>query len=56
MASLGYSETREKLIHEKTRSHKSCAKLRLTTVMLSALLSTQLDLCDLCVMRKNCTI
>jgi hypothetical protein len=53
MASMGYSGTRGKLIHEKTRSHKSCAKLPLTTVMLSPLLNTQLDLCDLCVMQKK---
>jgi hypothetical protein len=53
MASLGYSGTREKLIHEKTRSHKSRVRLPLTTVMLSVLLSTQLDLCDLCLRHEK---
>jgi hypothetical protein len=53
MASMGYSVTRGKLIQEKTRSQKSCVRLPLTTLMLSALFNTQLDLCDLCIRHEK---
>jgi hypothetical protein len=50
---MGHSGARGKMIHEKNRSPKSRAKLPLTTVMLFALLRTQLDLCDLCLRHEK---